>query len=190
MCIYVWIYKYIHTYIYLSIQRSARGDVWMCTLICVYIYVYMYGYIHTYKHTYICQFRRAPEEMCVDIRMGWLRLVGPFKSHVSFAKEPYKRDLYSAKETYNLEEPANHSHPICGFMYIHVYMCMNIQIYVTTNSEPRQRRCVWKCVCSYVYIHVYIFMDIYTYARTFIPVKPEPRQRWYIWMRVWGGYGQ
>jgi len=103
----------------------------MCTLICVYMYVYMYGYIHTYKHTYICQFRRAPEEMCVDIRMGWLRLVGPIKLH----------------GTYNLNEPTNHSHPICGFMYIHVYMCMNIQISVTTNSEPHQRRCVWICVC-------------------------------------------
>jgi len=29
--------------------------------------------------------------------MGWLRLVGFFKLQVSFAKEPYKRDLYSAK---------------------------------------------------------------------------------------------
>jgi len=28
-----------------------------------------------------------------------------------FAKEPYKRDLYSAKETYILKEPTNHSHP-------------------------------------------------------------------------------
>jgi len=30
----------------------------------------------------------------------------------SCAKEPYKRDLYSAKETYNLKEPTNRRHPI------------------------------------------------------------------------------
>jgi len=29
----------------------------------------------------------------------WLRLVGSLKLYVSFAKEPYKRDIYSAKET-------------------------------------------------------------------------------------------
>jgi len=32
--------------------------------------------------------------------MGWLGLVGSLRLSVSFAKEPYKRDLYSAKETY------------------------------------------------------------------------------------------
>ena len=126
MCIYVWICKYIHTYIYLSIRRSARGDVWMCTLICVCIYVYMYGYIHTYKHTYICQFRRAPEEMCADTRMGWLWLVGPFKLHLSFAKEPYKRALYSAKGTYNLKEPTNLATPYVGLC---IYMCTCVWIY-------------------------------------------------------------
>ena len=35
--------------------------------------------------------------------MGWLRLVRSFKLQVSFAKEPYKTELYSAKETYNFE---------------------------------------------------------------------------------------
>ena len=29
-----------------------------------------------------------------------------------FANEPYKRDLYSGKETYNFKEPTNCSHPI------------------------------------------------------------------------------
>ena len=32
--------------------------------------------------------------------MGWLRLVGSSKIYVSFVKEPYKRDLYSVKETF------------------------------------------------------------------------------------------
>jgi len=33
------------------------------------------------------------------LALGWLRLVVSFKWYVSFAKEPYKRDEYSAKET-------------------------------------------------------------------------------------------
>jgi len=36
------------------------------------------------------------------VNMRWLQLVGSLKTPVSFAKEPYKRDLYSAKETYFL----------------------------------------------------------------------------------------
>jgi len=44
--------------------------------------------------------------------MGWLRSVESIRLLVSFAKEPYKRD-YSAKETYNLIDPTNRSHPIC-----------------------------------------------------------------------------
>jgi len=44
--------------------------------------------------------------------MRWLRSVVSLKTYVSFAKEPYKRDLYSAKETYILKEPTNHSNPI------------------------------------------------------------------------------
>ena len=47
--------------------------------------------------------------------MGWLWLVGSLKLYVSFAKEPYKRDLNSAKETYNLKELTNRSHPIVTF---------------------------------------------------------------------------
>jgi len=43
---------------------------------------------------------------------SWLRLVGSFKIWVSFAKDPYKRDLYSAKETCTFKEPTNRSHPI------------------------------------------------------------------------------
>jgi len=29
---------------------------------------------------------------CDTMHMGWLRLVGSFKSYVSFVKEPYKKD--------------------------------------------------------------------------------------------------
>ena len=44
--------------------------------------------------------------------MKWLRLVGSLKTKVSFAQEPYKTDVYSAKETYIFKEPTNHGHPV------------------------------------------------------------------------------
>jgi len=50
--------------------------------------------------------------------MGWLRLIGSLKLQVSFAKEPYKRDLYSAKETYNFKELTNCSHPITTSRFV------------------------------------------------------------------------
>jgi len=46
----------------------------------------------------------------IDAHMRWLRLVGSLKKYVSFAKEPYKRDLYSAKETYHFEESVHSVH--------------------------------------------------------------------------------
>jgi len=40
-------------------------------------------------------------QVCIDVcmkeGMGWLRLVGSLKLHVSFAKEPYKRDYILQK---------------------------------------------------------------------------------------------
>ena len=39
--------------------------------------------------------------------MGWPRLVGSLRLQVSFAKEPYKKRLHIAKETYNFKEPTN-----------------------------------------------------------------------------------
>ena len=48
--------------------------------------------------------------MCANAIVGRLRLVGPFKMWVSIAKEPFKRELYSAKETSLFKESTNHSH--------------------------------------------------------------------------------
>jgi len=43
------------------------------------------------------------------------------KIQVSFTKEPYKRDLYSAKETYNFEEPIGRSHLIVDVCVLYFY---------------------------------------------------------------------
>jgi len=38
-----------------------------------------------------------------------------------FSKEPYKRDIYSAKDTYNFKEPTTRSHPILGVKYLELF---------------------------------------------------------------------
>ena len=46
---------------------------------------------HTLQH--ILQYwKQDIKSIYLRLGMGWLRLVGPFKLYVSFAKDPYKRD--------------------------------------------------------------------------------------------------
>jgi len=58
---------------------------------------------HVISHeTQVCHFVRPAVRICLDMTclqtyMGWLRFVGSLKLQVFFAKETYKRDLYSAK---------------------------------------------------------------------------------------------
>jgi len=80
--------------------------------------------------------------------MGWLRLVGSLKLQVSFAKEPYKKKLYSAKETYNLKEPTNRSHPIhvnfgdtlCSGVMSHVMTIFTKKSYISENHQIEKLR--------------------------------------------------
>ena len=90
-CIYIYvhmslslcicIYVYVHTYINIHL------------LIYIYTHTYLYVYIYTYISYIYVHF------MCISIvilHMGCLRFVGSSKLQFSFAKEPYKRNLYSA----------------------------------------------------------------------------------------------
>jgi len=61
----------------------------------------------------ICLFARAI--VFLSLAMGWLRLVGSLKKYVSLAKETYKKNVYSAKETYIMKEHTNRSDPISLF---------------------------------------------------------------------------
>jgi len=67
-----------------------------------------------------------------------------------FCKRARLKRPYSAKETYNFEEPTNRSHPIYTYVnqsftrYLHI--CMYVCMYV----------CM--CVCMYVYTCVYVCM--------------------------------
>jgi len=68
-------------------------------------------HFHTYIH--------------IDIRMGWLRLVGSLKVHVSFAKEPYKRDYIFQKRHITLRSPL-----IVATPYVYMYTCICLHIYM------------------------------------------------------------
>ena len=48
----------------------------------------------------------------IHISIDFVSLFAGLSLQVSFVKEPYKKRLYSAKETYNFKEPTNRRHPI------------------------------------------------------------------------------
>jgi len=77
--------------------------------------------------------------------MGWLRVVGFLKFKDSFAKEPYERDEILPKETYNLKEPTNRSHPISHAVFriatVRTHMSdvyIYIGIYIMSNIAPSE----------------------------------------------------
>ena len=96
-------YVYIYTYIY----------IYNVYIYCVYVYI-VYTYIwfsrvsclsnvFSSSNTSLLQKSTMKETLLSDVysssntsthylRMGWLRLLGPLKLKVSFAKDPYKRD--------------------------------------------------------------------------------------------------
>ena len=78
-----------------------------------YRHTHLHTHIHTYIHTYINSLSLThTHTLSLSLLYifkrdrtagGWLRSVGSLKIYVSFANEPYKRDLHFAKETYILE---------------------------------------------------------------------------------------
>jgi len=95
------------------------------------------------------------------LAMSWLRLVGSLKIWVSFAKEPYERDLYSAKETYVFKESTNRSHPILS--RVRVVICVTWLIHtcdVCLYMCDVPHSYVW-CICL-SYIHTTTYYTTYT----------------------------
>ena len=89
--------------------------------------------------------------------MGWLRLVGPLKLQVSFAKEPYKTDDILQKRPIIIRSLliiATKYIPqvptclcvcayVCACMYLCVCVCVCLCVYVCVCV----RVCVYVCVC-------------------------------------------
>ena len=78
----------------------------------------------------------TPKVFLLSFVIEWLRIVESIKLQVSFAKEPYKNRQYSAKETYNLIDPADRSHPIpcCICVYVYVCVCMCVCVCILCHT--------------------------------------------------------
>jgi len=112
ICSYLYVYIYMYTYIYVYVHTHIYIHINIC--IRMYLHLYLYLYLYACLHVFISILSFAQElcihgviffceisdtevriEVIVDVNitaMVWLRFVGSFKLHVSFAKEPYKRD--------------------------------------------------------------------------------------------------
>ena len=105
MYIYIYMYIYIMCILYMYMLICIKY-VLMCACVCarvpvcvlfawknMYISTRIYSLMLTYSCTYF-----LPHLVSISHkRMGWLRLVGSLKLHVSFAKETYKRDYILQK---------------------------------------------------------------------------------------------
>jgi len=67
--------------------------------------------------------------------------------------------LYSTKETYNVKEPTNHSHPIrgCASIYIYIYTAIHIYIYIYmskyVHTSVHLHLCMYLFAYAYTYVH-------------------------------------
>ena len=138
--------------------------------------------LHAYLHV-LCVWSYTPNKytnMYIHIHpvfnMGWLRLVGCLKIQVSFAKEIYKRDLYSAKRPVFLSillivatpyrlQSGELSLDVC----VYIYICIYISIYVYLNL------CVYMyiimcarrlCIYAITYIHTHQYSLGFFFCRT------------------------
>jgi len=107
---FIWVF-FIH---FFFLMRSSILFFW-CAALSIFLmrssgFFFLFLDAWSFSHFWMCGL-----VLCccsIDARSMLSRLVGCLKIYVSFTKEPYKRDLYSAKETYILKHPANRSHPI------------------------------------------------------------------------------
>jgi len=154
----------------------------------MYIYTYtlsVYVYIYVYAYVQIERERKRDRERHTlwGATLSWLlNIIG------LFCKRALQKRLYSAKETYNFEEPTNRSHPHTsvfeggddGFMirmillvnactrkYVHdvwIYICIYVHIY--RKREKRREGDLHICLCIYVYMYIFICMCVYMYSST------------------------
>ena len=85
--------------------KSLTIPSYMCTCLHLYMCIYAHMYMYAYMHTCICMhiyMHLCDHSIEIPDTMGWLRLVGAFKLQVSFAKEPYKREVILQKRPINL----------------------------------------------------------------------------------------
>ena len=90
-----------------------------------------------------------------------------------FCKRTLRKRLYSAKETYNLKEPTNRSHPIFQLRY--ATHCTTLQHTATYCIALHHTATHWHCTASHcknftqriqMYTHAHTHTHIHTYTPT------------------------
>ena len=106
-------------------------------------------------------------------------------------KRALQKRLYSAKETYNFEEPTNRSHPPIGpgrvlldlsipiyththihihtHMNIHIHTCAHTHIHVQQDggSESCVARPLHECIHTHTHTHTQTLVHIHTHIHTY-----------------------
>jgi len=117
-------------HVYLYVLAKSRG---LCVCVCVYVCLYVFANSRRLIHDY---------GLATCIRL--LQMIGLFCKRVLWKRR------YSAKETYNFNEPTNRSH------HIHVSLTKTLQISMPSMrvcERERERVCVYVCVFVCVCVH-------------------------------------
>ena len=96
---------------------------------------------------------------------GWLRLIGSFKSQVSFAKEPHKRDLYSPKKPMILRSLLIVATPYPALLSVFCDSCVCVSKHVLESVcclyvKQRQYVCACVLVCNCVCMYRCVYVDV------------------------------
>jgi len=132
-------------------------------------------WVYTYKR-YTLQYTSFGK--CVYTSVYGVAMISKLLKLIGlFCKRALWKRLYSTKETYNLIDPTNWSHPIslihihtfsCMCLYTCLYTCMCLQYISQTCVYMYIYTRVYSCVCLYIYI--YIHVSVYICMHT-----PHPR---------------
>jgi len=143
---------------------------------------------------YVCNNRKSVTRYGMAMISRLLQILG------LFCKRTQQKRLYSAKETYNLNELTNRSHPICVIQFnmrwlqivgmrwphciyvfthtcvytdtcIYRYMYMHTHIYIHTYLH------VYVCTHTYTYVHIYVCTHTYIYIHTYLQINITTNNR-------------
>jgi len=145
--------------LYTCCARSSARFASTC-LTCLFSNMCVYMYILS-----VCCLRWQLSHMSM-IRYGVATIGRLLKMIGLFCQRALEKRRYSAKETYNFKEPTNHSHPICGCLYIYSlnvlpslsnvsHICFQICAFTSIFCQytPFVGGCLKYQICGCVYIY-------------------------------------
>ena len=154
---------------------------YVCIHICTYIYIHACIYIHIHTHNIDMNTRTFKSV----IHTYGVALVSSIDKIIRlFCKRALENRRYSAKDTYNLIDPTNRSHPIparpnckcrCMSMYVHTSVYI-IDVCILTHTPKLQIAAphvcvsvsVFACVCVCVSPSLSLSRCVYVCMRVYV----------------------